>query len=36
MILSFRHKGLRRLFEEDDHSKLDAQDADKIARIRPA
>lgn len=33
MILSFRHKGLRRLFEEDDHSKLDAQDADKIARI---
>lgn len=33
MILSFRHKGLRRLFEEDDRSKLDAQDADKIARI---
>ena len=33
MILSFRHKGLRRLFEDDDRSKLDAQDADKIARI---
>lgn len=33
MILSFRHKGLRRLFEDDDRSKLDAQDADRIARI---
>lgn len=33
MILNFRHKGLRRLFEYDDRSKLDAQDADKIARI---
>ncbi|HEV8392403.1 MAG TPA: type II toxin-antitoxin system RelE/ParE family toxin [Dongiaceae bacterium] len=26
-------KGLRRLFEDDDRRKLDAQDADKIARI---
>lgn len=33
MILSFRHKGLRRLFEEDDRSRLDAQDVEKIARI---
>lgn len=33
MIRSFRHKGLKRLFLEDDRSKLDAQDADKIARI---
>lgn len=33
MIRSFRHKGLKRLFEDDDRSKLDAQDADKIARI---
>lgn len=33
MILGFRHKGLRRLFEDDDRSKLDAQDVDKIARI---
>lgn len=30
---SFRHKGLRRLFEDDDRSKVDARDADKIARI---
>ena len=33
MIRSFRHKGLKRLFLEDDRSKLDAQDVDKIARI---
>jgi proteic killer suppression protein len=33
MIRNFRHKGLRRLFEDDDRSRLDAQDADKIARI---
>ncbi len=33
MIRSFRHKGLKRLFEDDDRSKLGAQDADKIARI---
>ena len=33
MIRSFRHKGLKRLFLEDDRSKLDVQDADKIARI---
>lgn len=33
MILGFRHKGLRRLFEDDDRSKLDAQDAEKIARV---
>jgi toxin HigB-1 len=33
MIRSFRHKGLKRLFEADDRSKLTAQDVDKIARI---
>lgn len=33
MIRNFRHSGLKRLFEDDDRSKLDAQDADKIARI---
>ena len=33
MIRSFRHKGLKRLFLEDDRSKIDAQDADKISRI---
>jgi len=33
MIRSFRHKGLRRLFEHDDRSRVDAQDADKLARI---
>jgi toxin HigB-1 len=33
MIRSFRHKGLKRLFEHDDRSKVDAQDAEKIARI---
>lgn len=33
MIRSFRHKGLRRLFEDDDRSKVDAQDIEKLARI---
>jgi toxin HigB-1 len=33
MIRSFRRRGLKRLFEHDDRSKVDAQDADKLARI---
>jgi proteic killer suppression protein len=33
MIRSFRHKGLQRLFVDDDRRKLGAGDADKIARI---
>ena len=33
MILSFRHKGLRLLFEEGDRSKVQAAQADKIERI---
>jgi proteic killer suppression protein len=33
MIRSFQHKGLKRLFEDDDRRKLPAEDADKIARI---
>ena len=33
MIQSFRHKGLRKLFADDNRSKLSAQDVDKIARI---
>lgn len=33
MIKNFRHKGLKRLFEDDNRSKIGAQDADKIARI---
>jgi hypothetical protein len=33
MIRSFQHKGLKKLFEEDDRSKVNAQDADKLARI---
>ncbi len=33
VIRSFRHKGLKRLYEADDRSKLSAQDADKISRI---
>jgi hypothetical protein len=33
MIRSLRHKGLKRLFKHDDRSKVDAQDADKLARI---
>lgn len=30
---SFRYKGLKRLFEDDDRSKVNAQDADKLRRI---
>jgi proteic killer suppression protein len=33
MILSFRHKDLKRLFEEGDRSKVPAAQADKIERI---
>ena len=33
MIRSFRHKGLKRLFELDDRSKVDPLDVDKIRRI---
>ncbi len=33
MIESFRHKGLRKLFEEDDRRKVPAAHSDKIARI---
>ncbi len=33
MIRSFRHRGLKRLFERDDRSKVDANAADKIARV---
>lgn len=33
MIETFRHKGLARLFEDDDRRKLPASQADKIARI---
>lgn len=33
MIRSFRHKGLKRLYEDDDRSKLNAQDVDKLSRI---
>lgn len=33
MIRSFHHKVLRKLFEDDDRSKLPAQDIDKITRI---
>ena len=33
MILNFRHKGLRRLFEDDDRAKVNAQDVDKLRRI---
>ncbi|PKQ02013.1 MAG: peptidase [Alphaproteobacteria bacterium HGW-Alphaproteobacteria-12] len=33
MIRSFRHKGLKRLYEEDDRRKLPAEDVAKIARI---
>lgn len=32
MIRSFRHKGLRKLFEDDDRSKVSVERADKIAR----
>lgn len=33
MIRSFRHKGLKLLFEENDRSKVRADQADKIGRI---
>jgi len=33
MIESFKHKGLKKLFEEDDRRKVPAALADKIARI---
>ena len=33
MIRNFRHKGLERLFEDDDRSKVNAQDVDKLRRI---
>ncbi len=33
MIRNFGHKGLKRLFEDDDRSKSPAQDIDKIRRI---
>ena len=33
MILRFRHRGLKRLFEDDDHRGLNPQHAEIIARI---
>ena len=33
MIRSFRHKGLKLLYEQDDRRKVDPQDVDKIRRI---
>ena len=33
MIESFKHKGLKRLFEEDDRSRLPPDMADRITRI---
>jgi len=33
MIESFRHKGLKKLFEDDDRRKVPAAHSDKIARI---
>lgn len=33
MIRSFRHKGLKRLFEDDDRSKVSALDVEKLRRI---
>ncbi len=33
MIASFRHKGLKRLFHEDDRSKLPAEMAERIGSI---
>lgn len=33
MIRGFRHKGLRRLFEDDDRSKVNTQDVEKLRRI---
>lgn len=36
MIQGFKHRGLRRLFERDDRSRVSAQDVDKIGRILAA
>jgi toxin HigB-1 len=33
MIRHFRHRGLKRLYEQDDRRELNPQHADKIARI---
>ena len=33
MIRRFRHRGLRRLYEDDDRRELNSQHADKIARM---
>ncbi|MGE0719589.1 MAG: type II toxin-antitoxin system RelE/ParE family toxin [Alphaproteobacteria bacterium] len=33
MIRSFRRRGLKRLFLDDDRSRVSAQDAEKLARI---
>lgn len=33
MIQSFRHSGLKRLFNQDDRRRLPAEDVDKIRRI---
>ena len=33
MIQSFRHKGLKRLYEHDDRRRLPPEDVDKIRRI---
>jgi toxin HigB-1 len=33
MIVGFRHRGLRRLFEEDDRSRLSPEQVEKIAVI---
>jgi toxin HigB-1 len=33
MITTFRHKGLKRLYEDDDRSKLPADMVDRIARL---
>ena len=33
MIRRFRHRGLRRLYEDDDRRELNPQHADKIARM---
>ena len=33
MILSFRHRGLRRLYEDDDRRGLNAEHVEKISRV---
>jgi proteic killer suppression protein len=33
MIRRFRHRGLKRLYEDDDHREVNPQHADKIARM---